>query len=470
MISGLLITCLTLVTNAPGWSYPVITINDWYPGVFYKDIELTDSNHIHQVWDIFENEVRVAYKIILPDGTELYPETMISNDVFASYPTTVIVGEDSVAAFWREGGPAWHQVREHDGTVAVPTGMLISTPYVIRPSVHASGDTLGRIHATFETTEGVCYGVFEPGIGEVFRDTIPDSRSTSQILVDGDRVHITFNGMDLMPDYIQYDLEGNVTVPTVSLVGDLNQFRIYWTMAVDNESNLYCLFKVSRTYYYISLFKLNGSTGQVMIYDKMIHAPQGFNYQRILATPSGDSFYLMWIEDAITDLPKHIKFAMIDKNGDFIIEPYSAYDYTDEEIQQLQVLRAVTNEDGDIFAVWDQGDVEVGGSWIVLGWFDHNFLGVEEPEEEISAETLFISASQNPFTETVSFMYTGSLNPQNLLVYDLSGRLVRTLEPCEDETFFWDGNDYSGNPVSPGTYLVRIQAGESTANLRITRI
>ena len=61
------------------------------------------------------------------------------------------------------------------------------------------------------------------------------------------------------------------------------------------------------------------------------------------------------------------------------------------------------------------------------------------------------------------------LNPYNFLIYDLSGRFVRTLEPGEDGTFFWDGNDSSGNPVSLGTYLVRAQAGEETATLRITK-
>lgn len=54
------------------------------------------------------------------------------------------------------------------------------------------------------------YGV-DPGVGEIWRDTITASIGGQRVLVDGDRVHIVFRGEDQWPDYIQYDLDGNVT-------------------------------------------------------------------------------------------------------------------------------------------------------------------------------------------------------------------------------------------------------------------
>ena len=66
--------------------------------------------------------------------------------------------------------------------------------------MNTSSDSLGRIHAVFQTTAGIVYNVFEPGVGEVWRDTIPGSHDTGRILVDGDRVHIVFMRTDQLPD------------------------------------------------------------------------------------------------------------------------------------------------------------------------------------------------------------------------------------------------------------------------------
>ena len=475
MISGFLLVCLTLVTHAPGWSYPVITINDPYWDYCRKTIAVTNQSHVHQIWSLFQGQSRIGYKIILPDGTELYPETMISNDVFAAYPTCTIVDSDSIAAFWREGNPAWHQIREHDGTVVVPTSVFTTTPWVIHPEVSVSSDTLGRIHATFETSAGVCYSVTEPGIGEIWRDTIPESQRCSWVLVDGERVHICFNGPDQWADYIQYDLDGNVTVPTVNLVPSSLEHTYYLGMAVDSVGDIYVFLLEHPGDLYLTLYKLDGEIGSFLIYRLIVYQPPPSKTVLspvILSTPSGQSFYLLWLEeDDLSSNLKWVRSAVIDTNGEFIVEPYTAYDYSDEEMQDIKILKAATNEYGDIFAHWSAYFEEVGSYYIVLGWFDHNFLGVMEPEEEtISVGTPFISASQNPFTETVTFTCTGLLNPQNLLIYDLSGRLIRKLEQGEDNIYLWDGNDLSGKPVVPGTYLVRVQVGESSVSLRVTRI
>ena len=57
----------------------------------------------------------------------------------------------------------------------VPTSLFQSDAYYNRPNVEVASDSLGRIHAVTEICEGVLYTVTEPGMGEVWRDTIPGS-------------------------------------------------------------------------------------------------------------------------------------------------------------------------------------------------------------------------------------------------------------------------------------------------------
>jgi flagellar hook assembly protein FlgD len=70
----------------------------------------------------------------------------------------------------------------------------------------------------------------------------------------------------------------------------------------------------------------------------------------------------------------------------------------------------------------------------------------------------------NPFKEetTVSFTIPERMNV-NLSIYDLQGRLVRTL--VHDrlgsgyKEFAWDGKDAKGVPVGSGVYFYRLKAG-----------
>lgn len=476
MLSVLLLSSSILVITAPGWSPPMITVGMWsYISGQYKTIQCIGQNTLHQSWHDFNQETRIGYKVYLPDGTVIYPETMISNDVWSGCVTSAIVNVDSVAFVWREGSPAYYTVRKSDGSEAVPTSLYLSEPWVNYPQVHSSSDSLGRIHSVFTLWDGsnqrVGYMVFEPGVGEIRRDTIPDSNSLARILVDGTRVHIVFRGDDLWPDYIQYDLDGNVTIPTISLAEDLIQFSHPYEIAIDDDRNLYAFLMLTRSYTYITLYKIDCITGDILIDDKEIWDPlYGSNYPVILPTGDNSSMYLLWL-DREQDYTRHIKFAIIDKNGEFIVEPYSAYDYTDEEIQNIQALEATSNEDGDIYAIWNQGDVEVGGYWIVMGWFNQDSLGVEEESDPSACPAnLSLQASSNPFSESVEITVTADPLPVHMEVYDLAGRMVRTLNSVGDGIFFWDGCDTDGNEVPSGSYVIRGSSGDASGALSVIKL
>ena len=56
-----------------------------------------------------------------------------------------------------------------------------------------------------------------------------------------------------------------------------------------------------------------------------------------------------------------------------------------------------------------------------------------------------------------------------LLVYDLSGKLVRELTEREGNTFIWDGCDSSGHEAPSGSYIIRGVVEERSASVRFVK-
>ena len=61
-----------------------------------------------------------------------------------------------------------------------------------------------------------------------------------------------------------------------------------------------------------------------------------------------------------------------------------------------------------------------------------------------------------------------------LRVYDLSGRLIRTLLDTDHlpltTVASWDGKDDKGNDVAAGIYFYRLEAGNFTSTRKMTLI
>ncbi|HUU28590.1 MAG TPA: two-component regulator propeller domain-containing protein [archaeon] len=77
--------------------------------------------------------------------------------------------------------------------------------------------------------------------------------------------------------------------------------------------------------------------------------------------------------------------------------------------------------------------------------------------------------SPNPFNPSTTISYSipeGILTPVSLKVYDLRGKLARTLiqgaRPAGVYSVYWDGTDEAGRQLSSGVYFYRLQAGEFT--------
>jgi len=474
-VPPLLLYGLLSVTHAPGWSVPMITQDTWsYISLQDEEILVTGTDTLHQVWSVINNEARIGYKVYNPDGTVILPETMVSNDVWSAYSTSCIVNEESVALFWREGVPVWYSLRNSVGSELVPASLLFADSYVNRPNVEASSDSLGRIHCVFEISAGVCYAVYDPGTGEMFRDTIPGSDSDiSNICVDGNRVHIFYTAGYALPAYIQYDLSGNIVITPVELIQGLDFFYPQSSVTVDNDGNFWCFLRYSKegvSGIFLSFVKINSETGTVMLEKEIVTPNLGSWFMNIMPGPGGETLYLMWLAYFQSD--HYVYFSIIDKEGNFIEEPYPAYDYSDEEVQNLFCLDAATNCFGDVFAVWSAyfPDIDPNAYYVVMGWLDHNWVGVEESKTApVTPTSLSLTCSANPFEETVIISFEGTQIPEQLMIYDTSGRLVRRLHYTGGGSFLWDGRDSQGEEVPAGCYTVRAVSNAELKSLTIVK-
>ncbi len=90
-----------------------------------------------------------------------------------------------------------------------------------------------------------------------------------------------------------------------------------------------------------------------------------------------------------------------------------------------------------------------------------------------SSSFSLLGSFPNPFnpTTTVRFVLAEPC-PVRIAIYDLRGRLIRTLvddrRPAGEFTAEWDGRDASGSPAASGVYLCRMTAGDFGDTIKLS--
>jgi flagellar hook assembly protein FlgD len=60
--------------------------------------------------------------------------------------------------------------------------------------------------------------------------------------------------------------------------------------------------------------------------------------------------------------------------------------------------------------------------------------------------------------------------PEELEIYDITGRLIRSLSDLQGSSFLWDGRDGAGTEVPTGTYLIQGAIDGQVSSLRVVRL
>jgi len=466
------------VTVAPGWSDPIAVTEEPNTTQPVQFITRDQQGRFHLIWENYCLNSRIGYKVFLLDGTTVVPDTMISDDQHSAVLKTT-VHNDSLFAFWRDFSPAYYCIRSlDDGSEITPPTYLFSES-TLYPHILASSDSLGRLHTLRVIGLDIYYAVWIPtadaGFTEEYGWFIPDAIIRSQILVDGDRVHIVkWDSLYQDTDYLQYDLQGNLVVPAIDIVDDGVICFARPSMAIDNDRNLLILDEVAyQSQFRMALWKVDGETGELLINMKTLVLEVGPEMSLhgqfdLLSIPGGEQFYMIWIAGSNY---KMLDYAVIDAAGDFVVEPVIAYDHRDEDPEQLKNLDGVVDSEGNLYVIYGQGEeYPIFGRYPTFGWFDHNWLGIEDESTTVEPPNITLTLSSNPFTDFLSIEVTGSSYVQELLIYDITGRQVISLGLTDGDVFLWDGSDGEGNQLPSGTYLIRAETQGSMCAAKVVKL
>jgi len=103
----------------------------------------------------------------------------------------------------------------------------------------------------------------------------------------------------------------------------------------------------------------------------------------------------------------------------------------------------------------------------------HAAQTVKTPSGDYMIQTMTLYQNfPNPFNPTTTISYDlPERSDLNLTIYDVTGRDMVILEnqeqPAGHYEFQWNGVDESGNQVSTGIYLARLQAGEYSKTIKM---
>ncbi len=461
----LLLTCIG-VTPGPGWNNPILVTDSANTIRRVQYINRDSQGRFHLVWAGFNDESRIAYKMFLLDGTTVYPETMISRDTQSYYLSVVAMG-DSLLVFWRESSPIYYAIRSlEDGSEITPATYLFSTS-TNYPYIRACPDSLGRLHVLYNIGYDVYYAVWIPAPGSGFITDyewkVEGAHAGGVLLVDGNSVHLVVQDPVYHDySYLQYDLEGNTVIPLTDFTeGDLNCSR-YPELNLDSQGNLMVVEDVSDRYV---LWKLDKFTGATLVDEKVIvsdsppemHVSGSF-ILRLL--PGRDEYYLCWTDGYW----EHKIFNLLmDGDGNVLVDWSIAYDYSDEDPEDLGFIDGIVDDAGNLYIVYAQVETEPQIDYFpTFGWFNHDSLGLEG-EAYIEPPGVSLRASHNPSCGSIQFFLDGA-DSMELRIFDITGRMVAGVS-MSDGNGFWSGTGSSGERLPSGVYTV---VGDQGVSLRIT--
>lgn len=156
---------------------------------------------------------------------------------------------------------------------------------------------------------------------------------------------------------------------------------------------------------------------------------------------------------SVSDVAGNLSFPAADAQG-------AIYRWSGEDWERLE---SSYYQSGRMHATIDGGGIYAYGQ----------APGVVSPE--VPAEMSINGSYPNPFVAQAAISFSlPQAGRATVRVFDLSGRLVRTLADGEmaaaDHTLVWDGCDASGNEVGAGVYFCRLEANGQTATQKMLRI
>lgn len=176
----------------------------------------------------------------------------------------------------------------------------------------------------------------------------------------------------------------------------------------------------------------------------------GFDKASVLVSSDGEEWETLWENPPI---------------GNLTDSSWVRVEYDVSELADMQ---------DSLFVQWTMGPTNDG--WTFSGWNldDLEIIGIPEkgPGGVLPPSVLMEPAVPNPFSASTSVRYSlPSAGPVEVSVYDMCGRLVRTMDQGRriqgSHTTTWDGTSASGRRLPTGVYFMRVSCGQGVATRKV---
>lgn len=170
----------------------------------------------------------------------------------------------------------------------------------------------------------------------------------------------------------------------------------------------------------------------------------------------------------------HASIAVSNDNSTFTTIWANSAEITDNAwVQQTYDISAVADGQATVYIRWTMGSTDT--SWQYSGWNldDIEIWGLTDPAlsaiTDLPGHRLSVGNHPNPFNPLTKISYVLEREgPASVRVYDVQGRLIRTLvderRPAGAGSVVWDGTDRDGQRAASGIYFVQVASGGQRAD------
>lgn len=405
-----------------------------------------DGNSVF-VWGKSDADFFLVFQKISPDGNKLWGEWGITKTSAAtdlSSPDVVSSGADSVIVLWKSStGTYPYQTtflytQKYDDT---GTEMWSDTDVLIYNSGAVTAWNYPEIIPDGEG--GAVYGWYDAPSSSVFNVWVQHMDSGGNMLFPMNGAQASTNSSDRLH-------------MSPSVVCGEDQIFVFWTEENGNQ-NQYGLYGQSFS-----------PTGNRLWTDNGLELiPLGgeqISFVRTLSQAGG-----IYIGYLIGSLDTAVRTIRTDYSGTVVWGPatLSAASFGGKDDLEIcpgnaQSAYFAWNDNRNGSGIYAQ-NINIDGS---LG----PFLGTGDGDSRITSGSMEILP--NPSTGPVSISFvTGESGITTLKLYDISGRLVKTLVSGDlnkgTHTVWWDKTTDSGKISSPGVYFARLSTGGTEASTRL---
>jgi len=119
-------------------------------------------------------------------------------------------------------------------------------------------------------------------------------------------------------------------------------------------------------------------------------------FRTLNKVPGKDEYFLTWTHNWGGGIHR-IYNLIFDSDGNILVDWHIAYNYDNEEPEDLYHINGTMDEDGNLYLIYAQVETEPEIDYFpTFGWFDYNYVGTEQQEAAVPGQGL--SFSCNPVT------------------------------------------------------------------------